>query len=254
MKSVFCVGLMGAALLTGGLWAQIATPISTPNTDFFGGLYGKPGDPVRIVTLEANLSTLNENPPVTGRDGSGRAMIEIRFDQATTGGANPATTKATVSVNITATTTQNEVVTAAHIHRGARGTNGPVVIDFNLPATTNTIAGQMATLSTTFEVTDSAMLTTLNEIASNPGAFYTNVHTQSNPGGHIRGQLAESSLAATRRLEQRLQNYAEKDLVDIKRLVVRMAQKEGLITSTEADQMLSELNSRPQQTTQLTQP
>ncbi|MEP7362683.1 MAG: CHRD domain-containing protein [Acidobacteriota bacterium] len=247
MKSVICAGLMASTLVVGGLWAQTGgSGTTTPNTDFFGGLYGKPGDAVRIVTLEANLSTLNQNPPVTGRDASGRAMIEIRFDQATTGGANPSTTKATVSVNITATTTQNEVATAAHIHRGARGMNGPVVIDFNLPAATNTVAGQMATIATTFEVTDSTMLATLNEIVNNPGAFYVNVHTQSNPNGHIRGQLAESSLAATRRLEQRLAAYTEKDLIDIKRLVVRLAQKEGLISSDEANQLLTPLESRPQ--------
>ena len=240
MKSVICAGLAASTLFVGGLMAQ-----TTTSTDFFGGLYGNPGDPVRTVTLEADLSTLNENPPIVGRDASGHAAIEIRFDRGGTAGAVISPTKATVLVNITATTTQGETFTAAHIHRGARGTNGPVVVDFKL-GTTTTTANQMATISTQFEVTDSATLAILNEIVDNPGAFYTNVHSQTNPGGHIRGQLTESALAATRRLERRLANFAEKDLIDIKRLVLRLAQKEGLLAADQADQMLDALDSRPQ--------
>ena len=159
------------------------------------------------MTLEANLSTLNENPPITGRDAAGRALIEIRFEQSTATGGASTPTKATVLVNINATTSQSEALTAAHIHRGRRGTNGPVVIDFGLTTPTNTIAGQAANLTVQFEIMDADKLAILNEIVNNPGAFYANVHTQSNPGGHIRGQLAESSLAATRRLEQRLSKY-----------------------------------------------
>ena len=238
MKSAICAGLLASTLLVGGLWAQTGSGSTTPSGDFYGGLYGKPGDAVRIVTLEANLSTLSENPPVVGRDASGKAGIEIRFEQGGATGATAAATKAIVMVNITATTAQNEVVSAAHIHRGARGTNGPVVVDFNLTTPVNTVAGQMATVATQFEVTDAAVLAILSEVVNDPGAFYVNVHTQSNAGGHIRGQLTESGLAATRRLEQRLANNVEKDLADVKRLVVRLAQKEGLISPDEANQLL----------------
>lgn len=238
MKSVICAVLMASTVLLGGLGAQTGSSGATPSADFYGGLYGKPGDAVRIVMLETSLSTLSENPPVVGRDASGKAAIEIRFDQGGAAGSVVTATKATVMVNITATTAQSEVVTAAHIHRGVRGTNGPVVVDFNVATPVNTTAGQMATVATQFEVTDPAVLAILNEVVRDPGAFYVNVHTQSNAGGHIRGQLAESSLAATRRLEQHLMTNVEKDLADVKRLVVRLAQKEGLISPEEANQLL----------------
>ena len=245
MKSVICAGILASMMLIGGLRAQTGGGTGTAGTDFFGGLYGKPGDAVRIVTLEASLSTLHENPLIAGRDASGRASIEIRLDQATTAGPVFTATKATVRVNITAATAQSEVVTAAHIHRGARGVNGPVVVDFGFTTPTNTGPGQAANLTTKFEVTDATALAVLNEIVNEPGAFYANIHTQQHPGGHIRGQLAESSLAAAHRLEQRLASYAEKDLVDIKRLVVRLAAKEGLLTAEEVQQLLEPLNNRP---------
>lgn len=214
------------------------TTTPPPPTDFYGGLYGSSTDPARTFVLEADLSTLNENPPVMGRDASGRAMLQFRVDRAQTTGVNPTPTKAVVMVQIAATTSQAEVITAAHIHRGGSGTNGPIVLDFRLTGSVNTPVNQPANINTTFEVTDPAQLMIVQEILSNPGAFYVNVHTQSFPGGHIRGQLTESDLAAARRLEQRLRSVTEADLAVIKRLVVQLAAREGIISADEADQLL----------------
>ncbi|MDQ4145958.1 MAG: CHRD domain-containing protein, partial [Actinomycetota bacterium] len=68
-------------------------------------------------------------------------------------------------------------IRAAHIHRGAAGTNGPVVIPFQVDA-----AG----------VSDDCVTAEpplVNEIQQNPEAFYVNVHTERYPDGAIRGQL-----------------------------------------------------------------
>ncbi len=70
---------------------------------------------------------------------------------------------------------------AAHLHRGNAGENGPVVIGFSLLGSTSA--------SNCFIVeTDLAA-----EVASNPTAFYVNVHTSEFPGGAIRGQLEGGS-------------------------------------------------------------
>jgi hypothetical protein len=67
---------------------------------------------------------------------------------------------------------------AAHIHRGAAGTNGPVVVPFTAPGADGDSMG--CTPSTTAQIDD---------ITGNPAGFYVNVHTKEHPAGAIRGQL-----------------------------------------------------------------
>jgi trimeric autotransporter adhesin len=63
--------------------------------------------------------------------------------------------------------------TMAHIHRGAFGTNGPVIVNFPL--------GSSKTGSFTV---------TLEQVRDmEAGQLYVNVHSQTNPGGEIRGQI-----------------------------------------------------------------
>ncbi len=77
--------------------------------------------------------------------------------------------------------------TMAHIHSGAAGANGPVVVPFfdtegGLPPTINGIIGAV-------EV-DPALA---RKIAHDPSAYYTNLHTAAFPGGAVRGQLVDAS-------------------------------------------------------------
>lgn len=69
-------------------------------------------------------------------------------------------------------------VTAAHIHKGAAGTNGPPVFTLN-PANEGGWKGCA-----------DASQWTQDRIEGNPGAFYVNVHTSEYPNGAIRGQLS----------------------------------------------------------------
>ena len=68
-------------------------------------------------------------------------------------------------------------ITAAHIHRGAPGVNGPPVFTLK-PANEGGYKG----------CSDSAEWTQ-DRIENNPQAFYVNVHTAEYPNGAIRGQL-----------------------------------------------------------------
>jgi CHRD domain len=67
---------------------------------------------------------------------------------------------------------------AAHIHRGAAGVDGPVVVPFTAPAGDGNSSGC---------ATAAAAL--IDEIAANPAGFYVNVHTKEHPAGAIRAQL-----------------------------------------------------------------
>jgi hypothetical protein len=70
-------------------------------------------------------------------------------------------------------------VQAAHIHRGGRGVNGPIVVDPKFSPTSGA-AGALGRC-----VTADA-----RAIRHNPGSYYANVHTTELPAGAIRGQLS----------------------------------------------------------------
>lgn len=85
---------------------------------------------------------------------------------------------------------------AAHIHRGARGTNGPVAVNLAWPQN-----GQAADCLTEGEVLPSGAAafpvvatlgrsTTVAELLADPNAFYVNVHNAEYPNGALRGQLS----------------------------------------------------------------
>jgi CHRD domain len=70
-------------------------------------------------------------------------------------------------------------LTRGHIHIGAAGVAGPVVIPFPLTGGRNTFAG-----------CTTASKTLIQQIIDNPSGYYTNVHNAPFPGGAIRGQLS----------------------------------------------------------------
>lgn len=72
--------------------------------------------------------------------------------------------------------------TLAHIHEGAAGINGPLVVIFKLPETGNPGATSGCVLDVD--------ATLLNNIRQNPAGFYVNVHSVAYPGGAVRGQLS----------------------------------------------------------------
>src|SRR5450432_3295301 len=117
-------------------------------------------------TFGAVLTPSQETPPTTS-NGFGNATVTL----------DPTHTSITVNVTVSGLTTP---ITLAHIHKGAFGVAGGVVIDFSAP--TNFANGK---LSKTFAI-DSVLG---NDIAANPTNYYVNVHTSQNPGGEIRGQL-----------------------------------------------------------------
>ncbi|MGW2782910.1 CHRD domain-containing protein [Streptomyces populi] len=72
--------------------------------------------------------------------------------------------------------------TLLHIHQGAKGTGGDVRIDFS--GLLDRIKGH--SVVGTVEVEDTGLL---DELKTDPGSFYANLHTTKFPGGAVRGQL-----------------------------------------------------------------
>ena len=122
----------------------------------------------------ATLSGANEVPPADP-DGTGTANITI----------------AGTTVTYTITANLIDAPTAQHIHVGAAGVNGPIVV--NLPGVWAGAGQGPWTLSGT-TTTDAA---TANAIVSNPAGHYVNVHNAPFPGGAIRGQLGPAPAIPT---------------------------------------------------------
>lgn len=86
-------------------------------------------------------------------------------------------------------------VIGAHIHVGAAGVNGPIIVSFfpgpgrgNFTTATDSVDRILA--SGTFIASDIAGRTLDQFLAdANAGNLYVNVHTTALPGGEIRGQL-----------------------------------------------------------------
>lgn len=109
---------------------------------------------------------------------------------------------ATVVVNLTARTVAWIVdvfnlpsgVTAAHIHIGAAGTPGPTVVNFTVPSTaSNDFRFTGIATDTQINLRPDQGIRSADDLfqAIIGGNTYVNVHSAANPGGEIRGQLAQ---------------------------------------------------------------
>jgi hypothetical protein len=112
--------------------------------------------------LHATLSPENQVPP-TASNGSGTSLVTLNQGQGE------------VCWDISVSDLTSPVI-LAHIHQGAAGTNGPVVVDFMEPV--NGLNGCVPA--------DAALI---KEIRQDPAGFYVNVHTTMFPNGEVRGQL-----------------------------------------------------------------
>jgi hypothetical protein len=109
---------------------------------------------------QVTLSGASEVPPVT-TSATGTATVTIKDDRS-------------VAV---AVTVKDMTPTASHIHEGAAGANGPVIVPFT------------KTGDNTFASAPDAKLTEAQYAAYKAGNLYVNVHSAKNPGGEIRGQI-----------------------------------------------------------------
>jgi hypothetical protein len=82
-----------------------------------------------------------------------------------------------------------EPAAAAHIHSGARGVAGPIVIALEAPTDGISFDCIQAVDNATPNTNDVLLQSELDAIIANPAAFYANVHNAPFPAGAIRGQL-----------------------------------------------------------------
>ena len=109
--------------------------------------------------VSVKLSPAEEVPPVNA-SGSGSGSFRLAEDGSLSGSVK----------------TEGVEGTMAHIHQGAKGQNGPVVVPLEKKGDT-------------YSVPAGRKLTAAQLEAWKAGNLYVNVHTARNKGGEVRGQI-----------------------------------------------------------------
>lgn len=147
---------------------------------------GPAGPSNQPLVFSAQLSAANEVPPVSNAESqaTGDATVTVT---PTRDSSNTITGGTIVMAFTVRNLTPASTITLAHIHTGAAGANGGVLVNTGLSAATGIPTPQGSASYQSQPITVDG--TVLNNIVSNPAGFYFNVHTALNPGGVVRGQL-----------------------------------------------------------------
>jgi hypothetical protein len=138
-------------------------------------------------TFSAQLSPANEVPAITNAESVASGTATITFDATRDASGTITSAIVTVVANLQGFPS-GSTITVAHIHTGASGVAGGVLVPLIPPAGSVTLTNGAGS----FTQTQSVDGPTATNIVNNPAGFYFNVHTALNPGGVIRGQLVRT--------------------------------------------------------------
>jgi hypothetical protein len=138
------------------------------------------------IVFTATLSPANEVPPITNAESSGRGFALITFNvPRDNSGAVSGSGTVTFEIQTTGFPDGTQAI-LAHIHPGAAGVNGGILVNTNLAAADPINMGPGTVTRT---LTADISQANATNITANPAGFYFNVHTRVNGGGVMRGQL-----------------------------------------------------------------
>jgi hypothetical protein len=142
------------------LAAAVASAVSLAGCDTMQSAANTAGGWVGMESTSRVHLTGSEEVPAVSTGASGEGSFKVAKDGSVTGSV----------------TTTGIDGTAAHIHRGAKGQNGPVIV----PLTKS---------GNTFSTPAGAKLSEADLQAYKDGNLYVNVHSAAHKGGEIRAQL-----------------------------------------------------------------
>jgi hypothetical protein len=170
------VTFVGVFLATGCSSNSSTTSPSNPN-----------GPGVSTVRMTATLAPSQETPPIQNAESTGSGTATLDF--TITRDASSAISNATVNFQVNMTGfPASTVVNIAHIHTGATGVAGPILVNTSINPGEVVLSGGAGSFT---RVAQSVKATDMEAILANPAGFYFNVHTALNPGGVMRGQLVK---------------------------------------------------------------
>jgi len=176
---------------------------------------------VESVHLNAELSASK----VTGgleTDAVGSVHMLLRVYRDGSGNA----VKAFVDFKVKYWFGQEENISNMHVHAGADGANGGVVIPSNLVGPIVASGDGILFEQVVIDTPDG--LESVEAVIANPAAYYVNVHTASNPPGIMRGQLAHTELTMAQAANARIADL-EAQIETLTETVNRIARRVGVV-------------------------
>jgi hypothetical protein len=137
-----------------------------PNGALRGQLATSSGQGQGSGTFQTSLKGKNEVPGPGDSDGSGSAAITV----------DRTLNQVCFTIHVSGLTLP---ATGAHVHQGATGIAGPIVVTLAPPDATGSSSGCVVVTADL-----------VNAILANPSGYYVNVHTTDFPDGALRGQLS----------------------------------------------------------------
>jgi hypothetical protein len=159
--------------------AACGSSSSTPTT---------PTPAASAIVFTQQMLASNETGNITGGEqtASGSSTITFNVTKDSTGTLTAATASFNVTLQGFPATTN---ITISHIHVGAVGVAGTIVVDTGLASGQVTLVNGAGS----FQKSNIAVDPTLaQQIINNPAGYYFNVHSSANVAGVVRGQLVRT--------------------------------------------------------------
>jgi hypothetical protein len=136
-------------------------------------------------TFTSQLLPANETSAILGGEQTSSGTATITFVTTKDAAGNVTSAVATAVVTMQGFPA-GSTITNSHIHTGASGVAGPILVPF--PPGSVTLNGGAGSFTMTAAVGGADATNIMN----NPAGFYFNVHTAANAGGVMRAQLVRT--------------------------------------------------------------
>jgi hypothetical protein len=175
-------GLAGGVLVLGACSPAATLPSPTPT---IAATATPTPTPVNKFVFLADLKSSNEVPAIANAEAtcSGKGTFTLNTTKDASGTITAAT--ALFETDVTGCPAGTEI-NIGHIHKGAAGTLGGVVINSGLAKGELVLTGGAGKINKTQSTVDGALAA---DIIASPANYYMNWHSTLNSGGVIRGQL-----------------------------------------------------------------
>lgn len=130
--------------------------------------------------FKLNLKPSQEVPPIKGLKADAVGSVTFDLERSSVG----AITSGEVIFYVNYAFPGSVTISGLHIHQGAKGSNGPIIVNSGVSSFTD--ADGTGNITTVVTGTPPA---TLQAILDNSRNYYVNLHTSVNPGGALREQM-----------------------------------------------------------------
>jgi len=179
-------GLAAGVLVLSACGSAAVAPTASPTVAPTPTPTPAPTPQLKFV-FTADLKTSNEVPAIANAEAScsGKGTFTLTTTKDASGTITGAS--ALFETDITGCPA-GTAINIGHIHKGAAGANGGVVINSGLAAGELTLTAGAGKINKTQPTVDAALAA---DVIANPASYYMNWHSTLNPGGVIRGQLVK---------------------------------------------------------------